>query len=70
MITKPISNVLHYTLFFYNSLSLMKTIIISKFYLWINLWITMCFVCKNPGYQSSLVGVLCAYPTYLPMCLY
>lgn len=43
MITKPISDLLHYTLFFYNSLSLMKTIIISKFYLWINLWITLNF---------------------------
>ena len=70
MITKPISDLHHYTLSFSKSLSLMKTIIISKFYLWINLWITMCFVCKNPGYQSNLVGVLCAYPTYLPMCLY
>ena len=40
MITKPISDLLHYTLSLYKSLSLMKTIIISKLYLWINLWIT------------------------------
>ena len=41
MITKPISDLHHYTLFFYKSLSLMKTVINSKLYLWINLWITI-----------------------------
>jgi hypothetical protein len=41
MITKPISDLHHYTLSYLKSLSLMKTIIISKNYLWINLWITV-----------------------------
>lgn len=41
MITKPISDLLHYTLSYLKSLSLMKTIIISKINLWINLWITV-----------------------------
>ena len=40
MITKPISDLHHYTLYFLKSISLMKTVINSKLYLWINLWIT------------------------------
>ena len=71
MITKPISDLHHYTLSFTKSLSLMKTIIISKFYLWINLcinlWITMhlvkrnyeiaIFICvKNEGIRGIFYG--------------
>ena len=41
MITKPINDMLYYTLSFIKSLSLTITTIISKFYLWINLCITM-----------------------------
>ena len=32
MITKPVNDLLYYTLSYYKSLSLMKTIIISKMY--------------------------------------
>jgi hypothetical protein len=45
MITKPISDLHYYTYIFSQSLSLMKTIIISNIYLWItmciSLWITV-----------------------------
>lgn len=69
MITKPISDMHHYTLSYYKSLSLMKSIIISKMYMWITLWITMWIsgVCVYnllrlgyifPGYQKRASELL------------
>jgi len=61
MITKPISDLHHYTLSYLKSLSLMKTVIISKNYLWINLCITLCISAIFQGYGrkfQSQIGVL------------
>ena len=70
MITKPVNDMLNYTLFISKSLSLMKTIIISKFYLWINLWITYYFfrVSKVIPMPNRCFGVL-ALISHMPLSL-
>jgi hypothetical protein len=54
MITRLISDSSHYTLSFIKYLSLMKTVINSKMYMWINLWITVykSRVSKGNGYPK------------------
>ena len=59
MITKPISDLHHYTLSYSKSISLMKTVINSKINLWISLWITYYFsgVLKTIPKPHSHLGV-------------